>query len=94
MIDCHEDWQRSRVQQVEPAFQSGDQVYNQPMQPLDLMALDPADLAPLPEVPESYGPRNAEERRILARVQAALAGEFVALDDSFFSEDEPAASQH
>lgn len=54
----------------------------------DLSDIDPAELAPIPEVPESYGPRNAEERRILAKVQEALAGEFVPLDDFFFDDEE------
>lgn len=54
------------------------------MKTLDLKAINPAELAPIPEIPESYGPRNAEEKRILARVQEALAGEFSPLDDSLF----------
>lgn len=57
----------------------------------DLLDIDPAELAPIPEVPESYGARNAEERRILSKVQEALAGEFVPLDDSFFDDEESAS---
>ncbi|WP_223879078.1 hypothetical protein [Chitinimonas arctica] len=34
------------------------------MPTLNLKALDPAELMPLPEVPESYGPRDEEEQRI------------------------------
>ncbi|WP_035055805.1 hypothetical protein [Andreprevotia chitinilytica] len=34
------------------------------MPALNLKSLDPAELMPLPEIPESYGPRNEEEQRI------------------------------
>jgi len=53
----------------------------------DLLDIDTAELAPIPEVPENYGPRNAEELRILEKVQEALAGKFVPLDDSFFDDE-------
>lgn len=43
-----------------------------PMSSLNLHTLDPAELMPLPEVPESYGPRNEEERRIYQLVQESL----------------------
>lgn len=42
------------------------------MTTLNLKALDPAELMPTPEVPESYGPRNEEERRIYTLVKEAL----------------------
>lgn len=42
------------------------------MTSLNLKALDPATLMPLPEVPESYGPRNEEDRRVYALVKEAL----------------------
>jgi hypothetical protein len=38
----------------------------------DLKAIDPAELMPLPEVPESYGPRNEEEKRVYELVKEAL----------------------
>ncbi|MBJ7313355.1 hypothetical protein H7U20_24605 [Rugamonas sp. CCM 8940] len=34
--------------------------------------MDPADLIPLPEVPDSYGPRDEEERRVHTLVKEAL----------------------
>lgn len=42
------------------------------MTSLHLKALDPAELLPTPEVPESYGPRNEEERRIYNLVKEGL----------------------
>ena len=42
------------------------------MKSLNLDAIDPAELLPTPEVPESYGPRNEEERRIYERIKEAL----------------------
>ncbi|MDC8758429.1 hypothetical protein [Janthinobacterium fluminis] len=42
------------------------------MTSLNLKAIDPAELMPLPEVPESYGPRNEEEKRVHALVKEAL----------------------
>ncbi len=65
------------------------------MQLLNLTAIDPADLAPIPDVPESYGPRNAEDRRVLALVQEGMAsGKPVPLDDDFFAEIDAIISQH
>jgi len=65
------------------------------MQALDLTAIDPAELAPIPEVPESYGPRNDEEERILAMVQESLAsGERIPMDDAFFAEIDALISTH
>ncbi len=42
------------------------------MATLNLKSLDPADLMPAPEVPESYGPRNDEDVRVYAFVKEAL----------------------
>lgn len=42
------------------------------MTSLDLKSIDPAELLPLPEVPDSYGPRDEEERRVYALVKEAL----------------------
>lgn len=36
-------------------------------------ALDPADLSPLPDVPDQYGPRDADEVQILQLVLEGLA---------------------
>lgn len=54
---------------------------------LDLTEIDPVDLAPIPDVPVSYGPRNMEEEMVLALVKQGLAsGPATPLDDSFFAE--------
>jgi len=45
----------------------------QNMRSINLKALDPAELMPLPEVPESYGPRNEEDQEVYALIQEALA---------------------
>jgi hypothetical protein len=45
--------------------------YNGAM-PIDLSTIDPAELLPLPEVPESCGPRNDEERRIFELVRKGI----------------------
>jgi hypothetical protein len=42
------------------------------MTALNLKKLDPAQLMPIPEVPESYGPRNAEDRRVYKLVKEAF----------------------
>lgn len=42
------------------------------MTSINLKSIDPAELMPLPEVPESYGPRNEEERRVYKLVKEAL----------------------
>jgi hypothetical protein len=42
------------------------------MPTLNLNAIDPAELMPIPEVPESYGPRNDEDREVYALIQEAL----------------------
>lgn len=44
------------------------------MSSLHLNAIDPAELMPLPELPESYGPRDDEELRIYNMVKEALDG--------------------
>ena len=36
-------------------------------------AIDPADLAPIPDVPDRYGPRNEEDERVLELVRRGLA---------------------
>jgi hypothetical protein len=54
---------------------------------INLTAIDPAELMPLPEVPISYGPRNQEDERVLALVMQGLAsGVPTPLDDGFFAE--------
>ena len=42
------------------------------MKSLNLNAIDPAELMPTPEIPETYGPRNEEERRVHELVKEAL----------------------
>jgi len=42
------------------------------MPALNLKTIDPAELMPVPEVPESYGPRNDEDREVQALIQEAL----------------------
>ena len=42
------------------------------MSKLNLKSIDPADLMPTPEVPESYGPRNQEDVLVYAFVEEAL----------------------
>jgi hypothetical protein len=42
------------------------------MTALNLQSIDPAELMPTPEVPESYGPRSEEEERVYALVKEAL----------------------
>jgi hypothetical protein len=42
------------------------------MPSLNLKALDPAELMPLAEVPERYGPQNEEEKRVYELVKEAL----------------------
>ncbi len=50
------------------------QAYNEAMTTLNLKSLDPATLMPLPEVPESYGPRNEEDLRVYTLVKEAIDG--------------------
>lgn len=51
---------------------------------LNLNAIDPAELAPIPEVPDSYGPRNEEDVRVLALVQEGLdSGPAIPVDAAF-----------
>ncbi len=42
------------------------------MSSLNLHAIDPAELMPLPEDPDTYGPRNEEERRIYQLIKESL----------------------
>lgn len=42
------------------------------MTSINLKSLDPAQLMPTPEIPESYGPRNGEDRRVYKLVKEAL----------------------
>jgi hypothetical protein len=65
------------------------------MQTFNLTAIDPVELAPIPDVPESYGPRNEEDRRVLSLVQEGMAsGRALPLDDAFFAELDAIISQH
>ncbi len=53
----------------------------------NLATIDPAELAPIPDVPERYGPRNEEDEHVLALVLRGLAsGPVEPLDDAFFAE--------
>jgi len=53
---------------------------------LNLHTIDPVELLPLPEVPESYGPRDDEEKRVLQLVKEGLeSGPVVAVDDAFIA---------
>lgn len=42
------------------------------MAALKLTSIDPAQLMPTPEVPETYGPRNEEDVRVYKLVKEAL----------------------
>lgn len=44
------------------------------MSKLNLKSIDPAELMPTPEVPESYGPRNQEDVLVYRFVKEALDG--------------------
>jgi len=64
---------------------SKEQSYNDVM-PLNLHKIDPAELAPIPDVPESYGPRNEEEERVLRLVREGLeSGPAIPVDGAFFA---------
>jgi hypothetical protein len=53
---------------------------------LNLKSIPKADMMPLPDVPESYGPRNAEDERVHDLVQRGLAsGEPIPVDDAYFA---------
>jgi hypothetical protein len=59
------------------------------MPSLNLKALDPAELMPIPDVPESYGPRDEEEQRIYELVMEGLEsgpGKVYATVDEFMRE--------
>ncbi|MBV8667262.1 MAG: hypothetical protein JO269_12335 [Burkholderiaceae bacterium] len=65
------------------------------MSVLNLKSLDPAELAPLPEVPESFGPRNEEDERVLALVKQGLSsGQAIPVDDAFFAELDAIIAKH
>ena len=65
------------------------------MQAFNLTTIDPVELAPIPEIPESYGPRNKEDRRVLALVLEGMSsGQATPLDDAFFAELDAIFSQH
>ena len=56
------------------------------MSTLNLNAIDPADLMPIPDTPDSYGPRNEEDERVYALVMAGLnSGPAIPVDDAFFA---------
>ncbi|MBV1776277.1 hypothetical protein KSF73_11200 [Burkholderiaceae bacterium DAT-1] len=58
-----------------------------PMTSLNLKSLDPAELMPLPDVPDSYGPRDEEEQRIYDLVMEGMSsGTPIPVDDAFFRE--------
>ena len=55
------------------------------MTSLNLHAIDLAELMPLPEVPESYGPRNEEDQRVYELVKEGIeSGPSIPMDDTFF----------
>jgi len=61
--------------------------YSEGMSALNLKALNPTELMPLPDVPDSYGPRNEEEQHIYELVMEGLhSGPPIPVDDAFFHE--------
>ena len=55
------------------------------MTPLNLKAIDPAELLPIPDIPESYGPRNEEDQRVYDLVMAGLNSRpAIPVDGAFF----------
>lgn len=59
--------------------------YNSTMS-FKLYARDLAEMLPMPEVPEQFGARNAEEQRVLQLVQDGLqSGAVIPVDDAFFT---------
>ena len=55
---------------------------------LNLHTIDPTELLPLPEVPESesYGARDDEEKRVLQLVKEGLeSGPVIPVDDAFIA---------
>ena len=69
--------------------------YNYGMQPFNIETIDPAELAPIPEVPETFGPRNEEDVRVLDLVLTSLSsGAALPLDATFFAELDAIISQH
>lgn len=62
--------------------------------PSKLYALDIAEMLPMPEIPEQYGARNDEEKRVLKLVQDGLqSGAPVPVDDAFFARLQARISQ-
>ena len=52
---------------------------------LNLHTIDPVELLPLPEVPESYGARDEKDKRVLQLVTEGLdSGPTIPVDDAFF----------
>ena len=61
-------------------------MYNRAMPNLNLKSIAKAEMMPLPDVPESYGPRNAEEEHVHDLVKAGLAsGDPIPVDSSYFA---------
>jgi hypothetical protein len=59
--------------------------YNKNMA-LNLHTIDPAELLPLPEVPEGYGAGDDEEKRVLQLVKEGLeSGPAIPVDDAFIA---------
>ena len=57
------------------------------MPALNLKAIDPAQLQPLPDPPVFIGPQDDEERRVRDLVLEGLSsGPPIPLDDAFFAE--------
>jgi hypothetical protein len=64
------------------------------MHSFNLTAIDPVELAPIPDVPESYGPRNEEDQHVLALIQQGISsGQALPVDDAFFAELDAIVSQ-
>ena len=58
----------------------------QGMPALNLKAIDPAELMPIPNAPESYGPRNEEDQRVYDLVTAGLnSGEPIPVNTAYFA---------
>jgi hypothetical protein len=60
--------------------------YHTCMADVNFKALDPAELMPIPDVPESHGPRNGEDQRVHDLVTAGLnSGEPIPVDEGYFA---------
>ncbi|MDY7549017.1 hypothetical protein QN360_16960 [Glaciimonas sp. CA11.2] len=65
------------------------------MQAFNLTTINPVELDPIPDVPESYGPRNEEDRRVLTlMLEGMSSGPALPIDDAFFAELDAIVSQH